>query len=456
MSTVMVNAEQTKTGEYKYLVDDPAFPYCAGCGHTWINRQLDSALKKLGRDPREINLVSDIGCVGLVDKLFHTNTIHTTHGRSTAFATGLQLADEVLFDNDTVHVVMIGDGGSTIGLLHLVEAAKMNANITVILHNNFLYGMTGGQHSGLTPENFNTATTRGGNMIPPVQLAEVVKASHAGFITRKLATERDLDDAILEAIKYPGFALVEVIELCTGYATKWNKMSKDDVHEILVNSNMEELGTIVERKDRTSYGQSYKNHFPKKEASSRVKNVDIVRELKLAKPFSLVMAGSAGEGVQFASAKFLEAGIANGLNVIQKNDNPVTIGTGFSIAMLNCSSEEIYYSEIEVPDYILISSLDGLNRAKEFIAKSNSDTLILMDESLVEDAKAIDFKGANLITRDFRKLSGGKKLTNIMMLGFLSKYLKDIPLSALEESITALGKNVENTISALRAGAELD
>ena len=230
-----------------YLKTNQDFPYCMGCGHTMINKAVASAFTKSGLKPSQINLISDIGCVGLVDKMFLTNTIHTTHGRSTAFASGISLADEILFENNALNVVMIGDGGATIGLLHLVEAAKMNVNVTVVLHNNFVYGMTGGQNSGLTPENFRTATTLDGNLVPNINIAKLLEASHAGFIARKLATDRDLDDTLVEAFNYPGFALVEIVELCTGYATKWNSLSKKDIEIILKNSDQEERGVIIKK-----------------------------------------------------------------------------------------------------------------------------------------------------------------------------------------------------------------
>ena len=438
-----------KSLEYKFLVDNPDFPYCSGCGHTWINKSLDSALQKLGKSPREINLVTDIGCVGLVDKLFLTNTIHTTHGRSTAFATGLQLADSILYGKDSKHIIMIGDGGATIGLLHLVEAAKMNADITVILHNNFVYGMTGGQHSGLTPESFKTSTTMDGNIVPPLQLLEMMKASHAGFLSRKLATDKDLDDAILEAINYPGFAVLEVIELCTGYATKWNKMSKDDVHNILVGMQSDDMGVIVNDAKRKAYSDLYSQNFPKKKVEHKVKTIEVKNELKI-KPFSVVVAGSAGEGVQFASGMFLQAGVSNGLNVMQKNDNPVTIGTGFSMSELNFSSETLYYSGIEVPDFLVITSEDGYNRALPFIAAADSHTVMVMDDSLPEPKTK-----AKVIRHPYRKLCPNKKVCNIMAIGTLFQYIEGMSVDCMANAISAGGKNVENTVTALRQGYDL-
>ena len=369
------------------MVDLPEFPYCNGCGHTWINKSLGQALELLGEKPTKINLVTDIGCVGLVDKLFLTNTIHTTHGRSTAVATGMQLADTILFDNDAKHIVMIGDGGSTIGLLHLVEAAKINCDITVILHNNFVYGMTGGQNSGLTPEHFRTATTMEGNLSPSLQIAKLLEAAHAPYISRKLATDRDLDQAILEAIKYPGFALIEIIELCTAYATKWNPMSKTDVAEILERIDSGVMGEIVKRDDRKTYSQNYKAVYQASQTEAPRKTIKVNASHKLDKAISIVVSGSAGEGVQFASKQFIVQAVEQGLNVVQKNDNPVTISTGFSLTEIKISSAEILYSAITVPDYLLISSADGLTRAANYlenIINSNQESILILDSNLTE------------------------------------------------------------------------
>ncbi|MBI2197684.1 MAG: 2-oxoacid:ferredoxin oxidoreductase subunit beta, partial [Candidatus Rokubacteria bacterium] len=109
-----------------FLGDRPV-PYCKGCGHGLVARGLGEALVRLGLDASQIVLTSDIGCVGLVDPLFPTlHTVHTIHGRSTAVAAGAVLADTVLGEGRMKNIVMIGDGGATIGLLHLTQAALMN------------------------------------------------------------------------------------------------------------------------------------------------------------------------------------------------------------------------------------------------------------------------------------------------------------------------------------------
>ena len=123
-------------GENIYLAPDAQLPYCRGCGHALVVRHLSHALAQLQLPPRSVALTTDIGCVGLADSLFpYLHTVHTTHGRSTAFATGMALA-EAISPAGLKPVVMIGDGGAMIGLLHLVHAAQLNVDVTVLVHNN--------------------------------------------------------------------------------------------------------------------------------------------------------------------------------------------------------------------------------------------------------------------------------------------------------------------------------
>ena len=436
---------------YQYLVDDPQFPYCAGCGHTWINKALASALEKLQLKPTQVNLVTDIGCVGLVDKLFLTNTIHTTHGRSTAFASGLELADKVLYDGNAIHIIMIGDGGASLGIQHLIEAAKLNVNITVLLHNNFVYGMTGGQNSSFTPEDFRTATTMSGNLTPALHIANLLEASHASFISRKLATDKDLDDAIVEAIKHPGFALVETIELCTGYATKWNSMTKKDVEEILTKMDCGELGTVV-KKERKTYSDIYKESFKKKEAEFKKNKIEKANSDQNY-GLEIIFAGSAGEGVQFCSKTFTESSLRQGLNIMQKNDNPVTIGTGFSLAEIKLNSEEILYFEVDKPDYFLISSIDGLKRVWNLL---NSDSKIIIDSSLIDELKRHpQYQDLKTESHDFRKLAPGSKDINFVILGLLYKLEANLDYDSLLENLKKNSKSLEKTIKAVEIGYKL-
>jgi 2-oxoglutarate/2-oxoacid ferredoxin oxidoreductase subunit beta len=472
-----------------YLNEDKEFPYCVGCGHTMINKAVASAMAKSGLKATQINLISDIGCVGLVDKMFLTNTIHTTHGRSTAFATGIQLADEILFQTKksptakssdarlanskkhslldvnehfedernvadgvlqsgcALNVVMIGDGGATIGLLHLVEAARMNANITVVLHNNFVYGMTGGQNSGLTPENFRTATTLSGSIVPNIHIAKLLEAAHAGFIARKLATDRDLDDVLLEAYNYDGFALVEIIELCTGYATKWNPLSKKDIEIILENTDQEERGVIV-KKDSKSFAKRYSEAYKAKDDYRRPASVKAKFQTKEAIDLNIIISGTAGEGVQFTASTFAKSLVKQSLNISQKNDNPVTIGTGYSVSELKVSSEEIYYSAIDSADYILISTQDGFHR---IISEIKKETTVIIDSSVYtdENKQRLEKIGSKVMSFDYRSQLKDKRLTNFKLIDELYKLEPLLNKELLLETINETGKASEEMLASI-------
>lgn len=131
-------------------------PFCKGCGHGLVAGALEKALGRIENlDPRDLIVVTDIGCIGIIDRQFKAHTVHGLHGRSTALATGISMG---LDDPGKKIIVFIGDGGATIGLQHILEAAHRNVNMTVLVHNNMLYGMTGGQPSGLTPCGFKTST----------------------------------------------------------------------------------------------------------------------------------------------------------------------------------------------------------------------------------------------------------------------------------------------------------
>ena len=114
-------------------------PFCPGCGHHTIVKSLDKALVKLQKDPKEVVIVTDIGCIGLSDIYFKTNAFHGLHGRSVTYGCGLKLARPEL----TV-IVIQGDGGCGIGGAHFLNVARRNIGITLIVANNFNYGMTGG------------------------------------------------------------------------------------------------------------------------------------------------------------------------------------------------------------------------------------------------------------------------------------------------------------------------
>lgn len=374
------------TSPVSYLADGCVMPFCKGCGHTHVVRRLDEALRKLQLDPHDVCLVSDIGCIGLVDSLFKSpHTVHTTHGRSTAFATGIEIADSVLGSSALKTIVLIGDGGAMIGLLHLVHAALLNVDVTVLLCNNFLFGMTGGQNSAFSPLDFVTPTTPEGNMVPPVDMCRIMVDAHAGFVARKLATDGDLVDTIRAAIAHPGFALVEIIELCTEYGVKNNELTGSKLRS-MVEANGQEFGILADAPGRDEFGKSYSSKF-RNQAGAESPAAPWLRaghEHRLDRELKIVLAGSAGERVQSAAAALCEASAMARLHCTMKTDNPVTQGSGFSCAEVKLSPDQIRYTGIDEPDVVVVASNDGWAELVErgTASRISAASVVLADASL--------------------------------------------------------------------------
>ena len=409
------------TSPTTFLTEPCAMPFCKGCGHSHVIRKLNDALVKLQLDPAKVNLVSDIGCIGLADALFELpHSVHTTHGRSTAFATGIELADSVLRDSNLKTVVLIGDGGAMIGLLHLVNAALLNVDVTVLLCNNFLFGMTGGQNSAFSPLEFITPTTPRGNLIPPIDLCRVVEDAHAGFVARELATDHDLAGVIADAIAHPGFSLVEIVELCTEHGTSRNEISGKALREIIERSG-QRFGMLKRSTERPEFGDAYRRKFPQVEISwSAPAGSAVIAQSAhtLRNQMGLVIAGSAGERVQTAAGILCEAAARSGLYASQKNDNPVTQGSGFSLSEVCLGREEIEYTGIEHPDAVVVVSADGLSELtdKRLFERLKPESTLLIDASLTVPESA-----ATVISLPFRSLCGPGKAASGAVACYLEK-----------------------------------
>jgi 2-oxoglutarate ferredoxin oxidoreductase subunit beta len=367
-----------------YLVDHPRFPFCKGCSHTSVLRKLNDALVKLQIPPDNIALVTDIGCIGLADAQFkEVHTVHTTHGRSTAFATGIALADSVLAKGKLKTIVLIGDGGAMIGLQHLVHAAMLNVDVTVLICNNFVYGMTGGQGSGLTPECFITATTPRGNIVPPTDICGILRSSNAPFVARAVATDAHLDELLRQAIAFEGFAAVEILELCTEYAVAKNELDGRQLYTI-AERNHWELGVLTPPNKRLSFSERNEAANTKGPSHRSDQKNAAPKRFRLAKPRSILVGGSAGERVQSAATAVCQAAIDSGLHVTQKNDNPVTQGSGFSLTEIWLSPTPVGFTGILYPDFVVVTSDDGLKELKSqgVFERLGPGTIVLADETL--------------------------------------------------------------------------
>lgn len=381
-------------------------PFCPGCGHTVTINGIADALNTMQMNPLDVIIVSDIGCCGLIDNLVRCHTIHGLHGRASALATGVALG---LDNPGKIVIATQGDGGATIGLQHLLEASRQNVNMTLIVHNNMVYGMTGGQISGLSSTEFKATKMLEQRDVPSYDICELAHRAGAAYSCRTFIGT-DLTDKIKIALTTKGFSLVEIVEMCPAYGSKKTK----ELHQIADYEEMILLNDRVPLKTPHKESDSLLYSLPDVQAS-------FSSNLKTRQ--QIVIAGSAGEGVQLAGELLAMAGLASGLRTSKKGEYPVTVATGFSLAEVIISREEILYTGIEFPDVMIITSRDGFDKAKNRIGEN---TLLIMDSQLEAS------QGEKATLADFRKLSGSKGAT-LCAIAYWIKKSDVIPLEALVE-----------------------
>ena len=186
--------------------------HCPGCGCGQVLNAFVNAIDDLAIDPREIISVTGIGCSSWIPSPYlKCDTLHTTHGRAVAFATGVKVI------RPESHVVVIaGDGDlAAIGGNHLIHAARRNIGLAVFLVNNYIYGMTGGQVSPTTPFGTVTTTTPYSNAEYPLKIAELVATAGANYVARWTTYHiRKLIGSMKKALQKKGFSLIEIVSQC--------------------------------------------------------------------------------------------------------------------------------------------------------------------------------------------------------------------------------------------------
>ena len=255
----------------KYLRSDHIpHIWCPGCGNGIVMKAMVRVFDTLGWDNDDIVAVSGIGCSGRTSGYFDCNTLHTTHGRALTFASGIKLANPALN-----LVVVTGDGdGIAIGGNHLILAARRNLDLNIVLFNNYIYGMTGGQASPTTPLGCKATTTPYGSYEHPFDIAGVVAAAGGQFVARSTVYHAvQLEKLLLKAFSKKGFSFVEVMTPCPTAFGRKNKLKTavDMMHDLKSRSipvakarKMEEeeledrvvTGILVDR-NKIEYGELY-------------------------------------------------------------------------------------------------------------------------------------------------------------------------------------------------------
>jgi 2-oxoglutarate ferredoxin oxidoreductase subunit beta len=199
------------------LITDAQNTWCPGCGNFSIQHTLKAVLSDMERDGKSLDdvvLVTGIGCHAKMADYLNVNSCYAIHGRAVPVATGIKLANKRL----TV-ICCVGDGDAYAeGLDHLIFAAKRNIDITVLVHNNRVYGLTTGQYTPTSPLGFRGRSTPSGTPEFPLNPVELMLASGATYVARGYTRKMDqLKQLVVGGIGHRGFACIDILQICATF-----------------------------------------------------------------------------------------------------------------------------------------------------------------------------------------------------------------------------------------------
>lgn len=197
--------------------------WCWGCGDGVILKAVIRAIEQVGWNMNDVCVVSGIGCSGRFSSYINCNTVHTTHGRTIPYATGIKLA------NPDKHVIVVGGDGDSlaIGGNHTIHGCRRNIDLNYIMVDNFIYGLTNSQTSPTTPEGMWTVTAQYGNIDPTFDACELAKGAGATFIARETVLDpKKLEKVFVEGFKHEGFSFFDIFSNCHINLGRKNKMGE--------------------------------------------------------------------------------------------------------------------------------------------------------------------------------------------------------------------------------------
>lgn len=406
-----------------FLNDKRPPVFCPGCSHQNITKGLDKALIKLGLPAEKTVIVSDIGCSGLFDTFFNVHAHHGLHGRALTYASGLKLADPELNV-----IVTMGDGGLGIGGAHVLASCRKNLDITLLILNNFNFGMTGGQYSVTTP----TGAIAGSEFLNraeiPLDICAVAESAGASWVGRCSGNGAELSDKIVAAMQHKGFSVLETLGLCTGRFTKKNQLTPKILDQMV--ADLPAYNGLVEKNVRPEYGELYRrlaaenNNFPEP--------VTIEKKFTLenAEQQEIVILGSAGMRIVTAGDIVCYAGMAAGMNVSMKNDYNITVLRGQSVSEILISPQKIGYAGSKNPSVVLALSGEGVERRKKIFRALAPSAFIVKEKSV-----AIPATPAVVHEIDFNAYKIGKPDWALASLAILAQKGKMFTVEMLEFAI---------------------
>jgi 2-oxoglutarate/2-oxoacid ferredoxin oxidoreductase subunit beta len=458
---------------------------CPGCGHGIVLKALLRAVHRLGRPREQVVFVSGIGCSSRIVGYVDFCTLHTTHGRPLTFASGLKLARPEL----TV-IVITGDGdGLAIGGNHLIHAARRNIDLTCLLLNNAIYGMTGGQSAPTTPEGSRSSITPSGAVEPAFDACRLALGAGASFVGRgTTAVPFGLDDLIVEAISHRGFSFLEVLSDCPEYFGRYNELGRGPEMLQAQRSHVEWVGArLAEKRFVSGVAPDAPHHEAHPFVSTgilhretrpeftellmrptnrppRVRRAETLPEqqptqqaVESGRPArrALKLAGAGGQGIALASLILAEAAVGAGRNATHAQAYGPESRGGASNAVVVIDDEEIAYPCVDRVDVLVALTQEAYQR---YIGELEPGGILLFDRGQVRvDSERPVTCHALPISETALRILGTTVGANLVALGSLVALSGVVSPEAVERAISIRkpGGSAEPGLRAFRVGLEL-
>ena len=393
--------------------------FCPGCAHEKVLHALDKSLTGMGIAGHDVVIVTDIGCSGLFDVFFNTHAFHGLHGRALTYATGIKMARP-----DLTVIVTMGDGGLGIGGAHVLSTCRRNIDLTLLVLNNFNYGMTGGQCSSTTPRDAVVGSGFLNKLEKPMDICQVAGAAGAGSVVRVSTYDKALSDRLEEAIRFDGFSVVDIWGICPGRYTRNNKLTPKSIAADL--AELPPLDGFKSLNNRMEYGRAFRQEAGQTAPVAEPKPIETTCTAPEAGRREVVVLGSAGQRIITAGELLCIAAATAGCHATQKNDYPITVMRGHSVSEIILDNAPIDHTGIENPSVVIALAKDGVQRRLNLVAglapectviKASSIDLPPCQAKVVEvDFAALKIKPPDRALAALAVLAGRNQILTVEML----------------------------------------
>ena len=422
--------------------------WCTGCGHGIITQAIIRAVDSLGVDKNDVYAVSGIGCSARTPAYMDFNSMQTTHGRALAFATGIKMLKP-----DKLVLLTLGDGDCTaIGGNHFIHACRRNIDMTVIIMNNWIYGMTGGQVSPCTPHNAMSTTTPFGNIDEPFDVCKLALAAGATFVARTTAYHvGQMTNFIKKGLEHKGMSVIEILEPCpTNYGGRngygvigemYDYLSKNVIaYEKAKDMTPEEIGNrhvvgIFPAQEREEYTEKFLRMRENIVVERKQKSLEVVKKddaQKKIKRYEFLLSGLGGQGLLTSGMLLSESLIRQGMNAIHTQSYGVESRGGSSRSEVVVSDFDINYTEVMDTDFTLTMSQDAFDK---FAADTKKGGICLIDSTMVKSCPIEDVKSYEYPITEYAINLGEIRAANTVALGIIAGLVDFVSRDSLLESI---------------------